>query len=359
MHIKKNTFLLILLIISNIAYPDNKIPQNTINWILDRDHIQKPRGGNTNGLPTEIDVSVSKYFTKLQNLSNKKDKDRHAILSMIGEYRANFEFTEMYGAPTDYPLDIPYKSWGTEIVLPISNIENMISLQHILVMYMQNKDGEVQGPYVQKHWRQDWTYEDKNILVFEGDKRWVNENIQNVNGTWSQAVYQVDDSPRYESYGLWKHEKGVSRWISHITPRPLPRREFSVRSDYNLISAINKISVMEWGWVMEEINDKIQTPDTYIGSEYGVARYQKIKNYNFQPAYDYWDETKDYWNIVREAWSKILLNNDRICLKDKVNDNPLYIYKFNYAEEFKTKKSLIESYKNINSIINKFIDETC
>ena len=359
MHIKKNTFLLILLIISNIAYPDNKIPQNTINWILDRDHIQKPRGGNTNGLPTEIDVSVSKYFTKLQNLSNKKDKDRHAILSMIGEYRANFEFTEMYGAPTDYPLDIPYKSWGTEIVLPISNIENMISLQHILVMYMQNKDGEVQGPYVQKHWRQDWTYEDKNILVFEGDKRWVNENIQNVNGTWSQAVYQVDDSPRYESYGLWKHEKGVSRWISDITPRPLPRREFSVRSDYNLISAINKISVMEWGWVMEEINDKIQTPDTYIGSEYGVARYQKIKNYNFQPAYDYWDETKDYWNIVREAWSKILLNNDRICLKDKVNDNPLYIYKFNYAEEFETKKSLIESYKNINSIINKFIDETC
>jgi len=359
MHIKKNTFLLILLIISNIAYSDNKIPQNTIDWILDRDHIQKPRGGNTNGLPTEIDVSVSKYFTKLQNLSNKKDKDRHAILSMIGEYRANFEFTEMYGAPTDYPLDIPYKSWGTEIILPISNMENMISLQHILVMYMQNKDGGVQGPYVQKHWRQDWTYEDKNILVFEGDKRWVNENIQNVNGTWSQAVYQVDDSPRYESYGLWKHEKGVSRWISDITPRPLPRREFSVRSDYNLISAINKISVMEWGWVMEEINDKIQTPDTYIGSEYGVARYQKIQNYNFQPAYDYWDETKDYWNIVREAWSKILLNNDRICLKDKVDDNPLYIYKFNYAEEFKTKKSLIESYKNINSIINKFIDDTC
>ena len=65
---------------------------------------------------------------------------------------------------------------------------------------------------------------------------------------------------------------------------------------------------MEWGWVMEEINDKIQIPDIYIGSEYGVARYQKIQNYNFQPAYDYWDETKDYWNIVREAWSKILLN---------------------------------------------------
>ena len=359
MNLKKYSIFIVLLFISINLYSNEKINQNSIDWILDRDHIQKPRGGITNGLPTEVDTRVSKHFTKLQNLSDKKDKDRHAILSMIGEYRANFEFTEMYGAPIDYPLDIPYKSWGTEIVLPIINMENMISLQHILVMYMQNKDGEVQGPYVQKHWRQDWTYEDKNILVFEGDKKWANENVKDVNGTWSQAVYQVDDSPRYESYGLWKHEKGVSRWISDITPRPLPRREFSVRSDYNLISAINKISVMEWGWVMEEINDKIQTPDIYIGSEYGVARYQKIQNYNFQPAYDYWDETKDYWNIVREAWSKILLNNDRICLKDKVDDSPLYIYKFNYAEEFKTKKSLIESYKNINSIINKFIDDTC
>ena len=63
--------------------------------------------------------------------------------------------------------------------------------------------------------------------------------------------------------------------------------------------------------------------------------------------------------LFEKAWNKILLNNDQICLKDKVNDSPLYIYKFNYAEEFKTKKSLIESYKNINSIINKFIDDTC
>ena len=49
----------------------------------------------------------------------------------------------------------------------------------------------------------------------------------------------------------------------------------------------------------------------------------------------------------------------RSILEDKIDDSPLYIYKFNYVEEFKTKRSLIESYKNINSIINEFIDETC
>ena len=96
---------------------------------------------------------------------------------------------------------------------------------------------------------------------------------------------------------------------------------------------------MDWGWIMEEINDKIQTPDTYIGSEYGIARYQRISNYDFKPAYKYWNETEKYWSLVRDEWSKILNGNNRICLKNKVNDNPLYIYKFSFAEEFKTSKN--------------------
>ena len=116
---------------------------------------------------------------------------------------------------------------------------------------------------------------------------------------------------------------------------------------------------MKWGWVMEEINDKIQTPNIYIGSEYGLARYQKINNYNFQPAYDYWNETKEYWGLVRKEWDKIINNNSKVCLKNKVNKSPLYLYKFNYAEDYKINKNKEESHKNINDIINKFIEKEC
>ena len=56
---------------------------------------------------------------------------------------------------------------------------------------------------------------------------------------------------------------------------------------------------------------------------------------------------------------QILNGNNRICLKNKVNDNPLYIYKFSFAEEFKTSKNLQESYKNINGIINQFLIKDC
>ena len=342
----------------NYLYADGKINQNTINWIIDRDHIQKPRGGQTAGVPTEKDTRPSEYFISLQsNTQDKKEKDRLAILSMIGEYRANFEFTEMFGAKSNYALDVPYKTWGTEVVLPITNQDNFISLQHILVMYIQSENGTIQGPHVQKHWRQDWKYEDDEILTFLGKKEWINKSIVNVKGTWSQSVYQVDDSPRYESFGQWVHEAGVSRWMSKVTPRPLPRREFSVRDDYNLISAINKISIMEWGWVMEELNDKIKTPNNYVGSEYGVVRYQKIKNYNFQPAYDYWDETKDYWQIVRDKWTEKLTKENKVCLEKTYNGGPLYMYKFNYAEEYASKQNIIKSKKDISEIINKFIKD--
>ena len=121
----------------------------------------------------------------------------------------------------------------------------------------------------------------------------------------------------------------------------------------------NKITVMDWGWIMEEINDKIQTPDTYIGSEYGIARYQRISNYDFKPAYEYWSETEKYWSLVREKWGEILNGDNRVCLKNKVDDNPLYIYKFSYAEEFKTSKNLQESSENINEIINQFLIKDC
>ena len=70
---------------------------------------------------------------------------------------------------------------------------------------------------------------------------------------------------------------------------------------------------MPWGWVMEELNEKIIFPNKYHGSEFGIARYQRISNYDFAPARDYWNDTKDYWSIVRDRWSEVL-SQDKVCL---------------------------------------------
>ena len=101
MNILAYFLIIFLLVISPLDYlnadTDNSknIYQNQINWLLDRFKYQDIRGGTTKGLKVVLDKTPSKNFSKLQNTSlDKKDKDRLAILSMVGEYRVGFEFLE-------------------------------------------------------------------------------------------------------------------------------------------------------------------------------------------------------------------------------------------------------------------------
>ena len=363
----KSLLILLSIIVFSSAFADNnsygpvkdKIDQSQLNWILDRHPVQESRGGSTNGLEPEIDTKISKSFDKIHNTFSKKEKDKLAILAMAGEHKANFEFTEIFGSKPNYNLDNPYKSWGTETIIVIENSENFISLQHILAMFTKDKKGVIRGPFVQKHWRQDWTYEDKKILEFQGNNEWVIKDHKNIRGSWSQAVYQVDDSPRYESYGTWVHEKGASRWISQITKRPLPRREHTIRNDYDLLQGINKISILPWGWVMEESNDKIKNPSSFVGAEYGLARYQRVKNYDFNSAYDYWNSTKEYWDIVRYTWDDILFSEDKFCLRKEVKNSPLFMHHFAQAELFKDSNDKKAAAESVKETISNFKNDAC
>ena len=357
-----SSFIIVLLLsLNNVKAQTikDKVGQNKINWLLDRYKYQDIRGGTTKGLDVELDNSTSKYFQDLQdNDLDKKSKDRLAILSMVGEYRVSFEFIETFGSKNNYKLDNPYQSWGTEMVIVLKDEPNYISLQHIMMMYFKDDDGNTTGPYIQKHWRQDWTYEDRKILNYRNNKTWDLIGIQDLKKTWSQSVYQVDDSPRYESYGKWVHSEAGSRWISQATPRPLPRREFSVRDDYSLLSGLNKITVLPWGWIMEELNEKMIYPNEYLGSEFGIARYQRISNYDFSPAHDYWNSTKEYWSIVREKWSEVL-SQKKVCLLEEVEGKPMYLYKFNFADEYTKDSDKKKAYKNVDEIVRKFVKNDC
>ncbi|GIR92939.1 MAG: hypothetical protein CM15mP93_11260 [Thiotrichaceae bacterium] len=188
---------------------------------------------------------------------------------------------------------------------------------------------------------------------------WQINKIAKEPGSWSQTVFQVDDTPRYESYGTWVHSDGASRWVSKSTPRPLPRREFSVRNDYDILLGLNKILVMPWGWVMEEMNEKIKNKNIYLGSEYGVARYQKIKDYQFKPAYDYWKNTKTYWQEVRKIWRNVITKNNIFCLNEKIDSKPTYIHFFSQAETYSNHKEIQKSRQEIKDITEQFLDRDC
>jgi hypothetical protein len=222
----------------------------------------------------------------------------------------------------------------------VEDKKDFISLQHIMVMFFE-QDGEVHGPMVMKHWRQDWQYEKRELLAYVGNNTWEKQKLTaaEARGTWAQAVWQVDDSPRYESYGRWEHKPNFSAWKSALTWRPLPRREHTVRGDYQVLEGYNIHTILPNGWVQEEENYKLKLdtrgqPDggqPYLAKELGVNRYERITGFDFSAGDSYWEATGYFWQVVREEWQRIIRENPAITMHDEVDDMPLYANLFEYA----------------------------
>ena len=300
--------------------------QFTYSWQFHNDSELSPRGGTSKGPETTKLSDVNPSWLELQKpgLSNF-EKDRMAILSMAGEYRASFDFIETIGFAENYSPQKPYQSWGTEFIFVVENRENFISLQHILVMTVQNPDGKMSKPMTMKHWRQDWSYEDSQLNVYQGNNVWRMEQLSadSVQGHWTQAVYQVDDSPRYEGFGKWKHHSGASFWLSSETSRPVPRRETSVRRDYDYLLGTNRHTITPTGWTQEEDNLKVKIGENQANSlpervviarEAGLNRYERIIGFDFSPARDFWEKTNPFWGKVRAKWNNLLDQNDQYQL---------------------------------------------
>jgi hypothetical protein len=297
----------------------------------------KPRGGSTQGAEVTLDQARSDHWKKLQEEVTKKEKDRRAIVAMAGDYRVSFDFLETLGFSENYTPPKPYFSWGTESVEILHDSPDFVSLQHTLVMYFKDKDGKEMGPMVMKHWRQDWRFEDGDLHVYVGDQTWERRLVKATPGFWTQAVYQVDDSPRYEAMGRWKHEGGMSVWQSDDCWRPLPRREFSVRDDYNILAGRHEITITGTGWVHVQNNQKLRLDEggnkKYVGQELGVNRYERISAPSLSKASETLKKTGDYWAEVREMWAEVYQKNERFSLKSKIDDKKLYQHHFAYAAE--------------------------
>ena len=253
------------------------------------------------------------------------DKDRESILAMTGNYQVTFDFTETVAFVDGYELKEPKISGGFESVRVVEDRGDFISLQHILVT------GPADDPVIVKHWRQDWQYEPKRVLVFIGGNAWEWRDVSDSerSGAWSQTVYQVDDAPRYGAVGKWTYDGGIAEWTPPSSWRPLPRRDMTTRSDYNTIDAVNRHAITPWGWVHEQDNSKLilAGDQQVLVREVGVNTYEKFEDYPVAAAEDYWNKTADFWAGVRNEWNRIENEGPRfaITLKGETEDlyNPL------------------------------------
>ena len=364
--------LLPMLVLNNaFAYENNQSKQHcaenrqfVFSWQFRDDCEVKPRGGTTKGTAIKLDPAPHPGWLSLQEQGlSDFEKDRRAILAMAGPYRTSFDFLEVTGFNPGYTLDQPYQSWGTEYVYVVEDRGDFISLQHIMVMYFE--DENFPGPMVMKHWRQDWQYEKTSNFEYVGNSTWQQKKLatDTVKGTWSQSVYQVDDSPRYESFGRWQHHANFSTWKSEETWRPLPRREFSVRDDYQVLTGYNRHTILHNGWIHEQENYKLVLDDAakvatvpYLAKELGVNRYERIIDHDFTPGDRYWKDTGAYWQDVREKWSELLNQQNTMTLSKKVNGKPLFMPLFNYADKLQNEKyNSKDSKAFVDKTINSYV----
>jgi len=286
-------------------------------------------------------------FTLLGNSQNKKKQDAEAIKKMCGCFEVTFNFAETF----NYSEDSLYKPSKQKIASAlewaqlVEDNKNKVSIQHLLQV------GNPSKPHIVKHWRQDWLYENTNFYMFNGDNNWLyqTKTIDEVKGQWTQKVYQVDDSPRYEGSATWVHVDGKSYW-ENTTDAPLPRREYTKRSDYNVTERGNRHEITNYGWLHDQDNKKIireiEKKDVILAKEKGYNTYKKVADSKCQGAIDWWKEHHDKWEIVREKWEDIYGRNQNLALEAKVENKQLYKYLF--AEE-------ITKAKDINKVIESFV----
>ena len=315
----------------------------TFSWPLGESTL-KPRGASTRGVPVNLDTAPTEEWKRLREPGLEDfERDRRAILAMAGPYRVSFDFLEIARFDPSLKGDAPYQSWATEYVYVGEDHGNFIALQHILVMRVLQNDGTESEPMVMRHWRQEWKYQAQRLLAYEGNHAWSMRPvpIELRKGSWVQSVYQVDDSPRYAGAGRWLHSDSFSTWISDETWRPLPRREWSVRSDYQVLAGTNRHTVTQTGWLQEENNLKLalgagnapRVTLPYVAREYGVARYERIKDVDFSAGQEYFDRTEPFWSEVRSAWRDIGEREGHIEMQAAVDQGQLFMPFFQYAEK--------------------------
>jgi len=322
---------------------DAAMRQFTFGWPFRDGSSAAPRGGTTEGAPVELAREPGPAWRALQESGlSDVERDHRAILAMAGTFRTSFDFLEEVGFRPGFVPDRPYQSWATEYVYVSRDEPRFVSLQHLLVMFMKSKDGAVEGPFVTKHWRQEWRYEATELLTYRGRNTWAAEHLSpaQAKGTWTQLVFQVDDSPRYAAYGRWQHLGNVSTWQSSTTWRPLPRREFSVRHDYDVLVGTNRHTITPTGWVQEEDNLKVVLDDRgrpiadqpVLAQEIGLNRYERLDAFDDSAARRYRERTDAFWNEVRESWRDVAARHPHFTLRAAPDQGQLFTPLFEYAE---------------------------
>jgi hypothetical protein len=264
------------------------------------------------------------------SVSAQAPKDKINVDKLCGCFEVEFKYAETFSPDPSYKYhDREEISGGLELTFPVEVTDKKIVMQHLLV---------ITDSMIIKHWREDWSYENTDIWRYKGDKVWVKEQLkpEDVKGKWTQSVWEVSDAPRYQGAAQWVTVDNKTFWLN-TTDAPLPRREYTVRSDYNILRRTNRLVLNDSGYIHEQDNQKIirtGNSDKLLVEEKGINSYKRVADAQCAAAKAYWEKNKDYWTKVRKVWENYAATHSTIELKAQVNGKVLHDYLFALAKDY-------------------------
>lgn len=299
------------------------------------------------GLIALVLLFATVITTQAQQVEGKKN-----IEKLCGCFDVDFKYAETFSPDTSYKFHDREHSHATaELALPILVSDNKIIIQHLLV---------INDTMVIKHWREDWEYQASDLLVYQGNKQWTKQAIPSAEtkGKWTQTIWEVDDAPRYQGTSAWILANGKTYW-ENITNAPLPRREYSTRSDYQILKRGNRIALSQSGYVHEQDNDKIvkeNNTEKLLVQEKGINAYVKIADSKCAAAKVWWEKNGAFWTVIRTQWDAVVKAQSTINLKTKVDSKRMDEYFGKLQKQWSNKEiSLEEVGKQAKVLIEKFV----
>ena len=151
-------------------------------------------------------------------------------------------------------------------------------------------------------------------------------------------------------------------WHGESAWRPLPRREYTVRSHYHTLVGTNRLTILPTGWVHSQDNVKtvlaspkvVDNNNPALAREFGLNRYERIADFDFSAAETYWTKTSAFWSEVRDSWAKHLAVSETVQVATMCGEERVYKKLFALAADISDEKgpSGKKLSKKIDSIMN-------
>ena len=92
-----------------------------------------------------------------------------------------------------------------------------------------------------------------------------------------------------------------------------------------------------------------------LAREYGVARYERIRAFDFEPARRAFEVTEPFWAEVRAAWRALAEGKGRFTLRAQPDQANLFIPFFEYAGKLEEGKAFDQD--DARTFVRRTLDE--